>query len=100
MTRRCTVTGKGVLSGHHVSHANNKTKRKFRPNLQVASLFSDTLGATIRLRVSTHGLRTIEHNGGIDAYLLDTRDAVLTPETKVLKRRIEKARARKEAKAA
>ena len=100
MARRCRVTGKGVLSGHTVSHANNKTKRKFRPNLQIASLFSDTLGAIIRLRISTNGLRTIEHNGGIDSYLRDTRVAHLTPETKRLKRRIEKAQARKSAKAA
>jgi len=88
MARRCAVTGKGVQTGHKVSHSNIKSKRRFLPNLQVASLMSDALKRTLRLRVSVHGLRTIEHKGGIDAYLLDTRAADLTPELRRLKRQV------------
>jgi large subunit ribosomal protein L28 len=88
MSRRCSVTGKGVLVGNHVSHANNRTKRRFLPNLQVASLMSEALGQTVRLRLSARGIRTIEHNGGLDAYLLAARDADLAPEIRRLKRKI------------
>jgi large subunit ribosomal protein L28 len=95
MARRCIITGKGVQVGNNVSHANNKTKRRFLPNLQVTSLLSDSLGAPIRLRLSTHGIRTIEHNGGIDAYLLNTPNARLSPEARRLKRRVAAAAARK-----
>jgi large subunit ribosomal protein L28 len=95
MARRCIITGKGVLVGHNVSHANNKTKRRFLPNLQRTSLLSDALGSAVRLRISTRGIRTIEHNGGIDAYLLGTPDNKLTPEARRLKRRIESAVERK-----
>ena len=70
MSRRCELTGKGVLSGNNVSHANNKTRRRFLPNLQVTSLLSDILGNEVRMRISTRAIRTVEHNGGIDAYLL------------------------------
>jgi large subunit ribosomal protein L28 len=92
MSRRCEITGKGVLSGNNVSHANNKTRRRFLPNLQVTSLLSEALGQSIRLRLSTRAIRTIEHNGGIDAFLLGTPNTKLTIEGKTLKRRIEKAR--------
>jgi len=95
MARRCIITGKGVQVGHNVSHANNKTKRRFLPNLQITSMLSDALGAPVRLRVSTNGIRTIEHNGGIDAFLLGTPDRKLTVEARRLKRRIEAAAARK-----
>jgi large subunit ribosomal protein L28 len=95
MARRCAITGKGVQVGHNVSHANNKTKRRFLPNLQEASLLSDALGATVRLRLSTNGIRTIEHNGGIDAFLMATADRKLSPQARQLKRRIERAAARK-----
>ena len=95
MARRCIITGKGVQVGNNVSHANNKTKRRFLPNLQVASLLSDALGTSIRLRLSTRGIRTIEHNGGIDAYLLGTRDSKLSVEARRLKRRVAAAAARK-----
>jgi large subunit ribosomal protein L28 len=78
MSRRCQITGKGVLSGNNVSHANNRSRRRFLPNLQDSSVLSDILGAAVRLRLSTRGIRTIEHNGGIDAYLLGTPDARLT----------------------
>jgi large subunit ribosomal protein L28 len=90
MARRCPITGKGVLTGNNVSHANNKTRRRFLPNLQTTSLMSDTLGTSVRLRISASGLRTIEHRGGIDAFLRDARSADLTPELRRLKRRIVK----------
>ena len=91
MSRRCVVTGKGVLTGNNVSHANNKTRRRFLPNLQETAVLSDALGQMVRLRVSTNGLKTIEHNGGIDAFLLSVTDSKLTTEARRLKRRIESA---------
>ncbi|MBP0444217.1 50S ribosomal protein L28 [Roseomonas sp. SSH11] len=97
MSRRCGITGKGVLTGNNVSHANNKTRRRFLPNLQQTSFFSDVLGTSIQLRLSTRGIRTVEHNGGLDSFLLGTPDRALTVEAKVLKRRIEKAQAKKAA---
>ncbi|MGE0416385.1 MAG: 50S ribosomal protein L28 [Acetobacteraceae bacterium] len=100
MSRRCEITGKGVLSGNNVSHANNKTRRRFLPNLQVASLLSDVLGTEVRMRLSTRGIRTVEHNGGIDAYLLGTPNSKLTAEARTLKRRIERAQAKKSVNAA
>ena len=100
MSRRCQVTGKGVLTGNNVSHANNKTRRRFLPNLQDTSLLSDTLGSSVRLRLSTRAIRTIEHNGGIDAFLLTTPDSRLPEEALVLKRRIRRAQAKRQAAAA
>jgi len=97
MSRRCMVTGKSVMVGNNVSHANNKTKRRFMPNLQVTSLLSDALGRPIRLRLSARGLRTIEHNGGLDAWLLDTADTKLDLELRRLKRQIAKAKERRAA---
>jgi large subunit ribosomal protein L28 len=97
MSRRCAVTGKGVLSGNNVSHANNKTKRRFLPNLQQVSLLSDALKQTIRLRLSTRGLKTVEHAGGLDAWLLATPNAKLDDETKRLKRRVSRALERRAA---
>ena len=95
MARRCAVTGKGVLTGNNVSHANNKTRRRYLPNLQETSFFSDILGASVRMRLSVAGIRTVEHNGGLDAFLLSTPDRRLPTEAIVLKRRLEKAQARK-----
>ncbi len=95
MSRRCFITGKGVLVGNNVSHANNKTKRRFLPNLQATAVLSDALGHPVRLRLSTNGIRTIEHNGGLDAYLLDTPDSKLSVEARRLKRRIEQAKAKR-----
>jgi large subunit ribosomal protein L28 len=95
MSKRCTITGKGVQVGNNVSHANNKTKRRYLPNLQVTSVLSDALGMPVRLRISTNGIRTIEHNGGIDAFVLSTPDSKLSPEIRRLKRRVERAVARK-----
>lgn len=95
MSRRCEITGKGVQVGNNVSHANNKTRRRFLPNLQVTSMLSDALGVGVTLRLSANGIRTVEHNGGIDAYLLGSSAAKLTPEARRLKRRVELALARK-----
>jgi large subunit ribosomal protein L28 len=100
MSRRCQITGKGVLTGNNVSHANNKTRRRFLPNLQETSLLSDTLGLSVRLRLSTRAIRTIEHNGGIDAFLLGTPDQKLSVDARALKRRIERARDKRQAAAA
>jgi large subunit ribosomal protein L28 len=97
MARRCGITGKGVLTGNNVSHANNKTRRRFLPNLQETSFWSDVLGAQVKMRLSTNGIRTIEHNGGLDAFLLDTPDRRLPDEARLLKRRIERAQAKKAA---
>jgi large subunit ribosomal protein L28 len=94
MARRCIITGKGVQVGHHVSHANNKTNRRFLPNLQVTSVLSDSLGS-VRLRLSTRAIRTIEHGGGLDAYLMGQSASRLTPEAARLRRRIARARLRK-----
>jgi large subunit ribosomal protein L28 len=94
MARRCVVTGKGVQVGHNVSHANNKTKRRYLPNLQRTSVLSDVLGP-IRLRITAAAIRTIEHKGGIDALLRGTPDRELSPEVRRLKRRVEAAAARK-----
>ncbi len=97
MSRRCEITGKGVLSGNNVSHANNKTRRRFLPNLQETSMLSDILGAPVRLRLSTRAIRTVEKNGGIDSFLLATPDRDLADEAKLLKRRIQRAQAKKAA---
>ncbi|MBP2291809.1 50S ribosomal protein L28 [Azospirillum rugosum] len=91
MARRCSVTGKGTQFGNNVSHANNKTRRRFQPNLQETSLLSDALGQLVRLRLSTNAIRSIEHKGGLDAFLLDAKDAVLSLDARRLKRRIAKA---------
>ena len=91
MSRICELTGKGRQVGHNVSHANNKTKRVFLPNLQNVTLISDRLGRSVRLRVSTNGLRSVEHVGGLDNWLLKTRDEQLSLRVRRLKREIEKA---------
>ena len=100
MSRRCEITGKGVLSGNNVSHANNRTRRRFLPNLQITSLLSDILGLEVRMRLCTRAIRTVERNGGIDAFLLGTPNTKLTIEGKTLKRRIEKAQIKRAAVAA
>lgn len=96
MARRCELTGKGVMSGHLVSHANNKRKRVFRPNLQTVTLASDTLGESYSLKVSMIALRTVDRQGGLDAFLLKAPDAKLSMRALRLKRQI----ARKQARAA
>jgi large subunit ribosomal protein L28 len=97
MSRRCPILGKGVQTGNNVSHAHNKTRRRFLPNLQVSSMFSDALGTKVRLRLSVHALRTIEYKGGLDAFLAGVRDTDLAPEVRRLKKRIKKALANKAA---
>ena len=97
MSRRCSITGKAVQAGNNVSHANNKTRRRFLPNLQETSVLSDALGQIVRLRVASRAIKTIEKNGGIDAYLLSVSNSRLPEEALRLKRRIEKALAKKAA---
>jgi large subunit ribosomal protein L28 len=93
MTRRCELTGKLPLSGQLRSHAENKTKRKFRPNLCSVTLLSDTLGRKVRLRISAHALKSVEHRGGLDAFLMKADAAELSPQCQKLKRDIVKAKA-------
>ena len=90
MSRRCMLTGKGVQSGNNVSHAVNRTRRRFLPNLQTTRLISDILGEPVRLRLSTRALRTVEVKGGLDSFLLGTPNRKLTEEARRLKRRIQK----------
>ena len=97
MARRCSITGKGVLTGNNVSHANNKTRRRFLPNLQATSLLSDALGVSVSMRLSTRAIRTVERNGGIDAFLLGTPNTRLPAEALALKRRILRARGKQQA---
>lgn len=93
MAKKCDITGTGVMSGNNVSHANNKNRRRFLPNLQVVSLLSDTLGKIFKLKVCTKTLRTIEHNGGLDAYLESTSNTKLSEEAKKIKKSIAKKKA-------
>ena len=90
MSFRCDLTGKGPLVGHKVSHSNIKTKRRFLPNLQNVTLISDTLGRSVRVRVSTNALKTVDHRGGLDAFLLKAKDTELAPKMVELKRQIRK----------
>lgn len=94
MSRRCMITGKGVLSGNNVSHAHNKTRRKWLPNLQDFRMQSDALGERVRLRLTPRAVRSIERRGGLDAFLLATPNRKLSEEALRLKRRIERAAAR------
>jgi len=91
MSRRCELTGKSVLVGHKVSHSNIKTKRRFLPNLCNVTLQSDVLGQSVRMRVSTNALKSVDHRGGLDAFLMKARDTELSPKALDLKRKIVKA---------
>jgi large subunit ribosomal protein L28 len=91
MARRCELTGKEPQFGHNVAHSNRKTNRRFDPNLQRATLYSDALRRKVPLRVCTRALRTVQKHGGLDAYLLATADANLAPEGQRLKRKVKKA---------
>jgi large subunit ribosomal protein L28 len=93
MSRICELTGKGRQVGNNVSHANNKTKRVFLPNLQNVTLISESLEKSVKLRVSTHGLRSVEHNGGLDNWLAKTSDEKLSIKARRLKRDVVKKRA-------
>jgi large subunit ribosomal protein L28 len=90
MSRRCELTGKGAQVGHKVSHSNIKTKRRFLPNLLNVTMISDALGRSVRLRVSANALKSVDHRGGLDAYLAKARDAELSPRALDLKRQIAK----------
>ncbi len=97
MTRRCELMGTLPLSGNIVSHAVNKTRRKFRPNLCNVTLMSDTLGKKVRLRVTARALKTVEHRGGLDAFLLKANNEDLSPQCLRMKRDLKKAAATKAA---
>ncbi len=90
MSRACELTGKAVQSGNNVSHANNRTRRRFLPNLCNVTLISDALGQRYRLRISAHALRTVEHRGGLDAFLTKAPAIELSPRARLLKRQIAK----------
>jgi large subunit ribosomal protein L28 len=94
MARRCELTGKGTLVGNNVSHANNKTKRIYRPNLQHVSLASDSLGNSYVLKISMNALRTVDKVGGLDPFLLKAKDALLSPKALRLKRAVAKKTAK------
>lgn len=94
MSRRCMITGKGVMSGNNVSHALNRTRRKFLPNVQDASLYSQTLERWVKVRASAAGLRTVEHKGGLDEFLRGTAKTKLDPALRPIKVALEKADAK------
>ena len=90
MAKKCDLTGTGVQTGNNVSHANNRTRRRFMPNLHVVSLLSETLNKVFKLKICAKTLRSIEHNGGLDSYLEKTAAKNLTPEAKAIKKQIVK----------
>ncbi|MFT0892920.1 50S ribosomal protein L28 [Pseudochelatococcus sp. G4_1912] len=90
MARRCELTGKAVLTGHLVSHSNHKTKRRFLPNLVKVTLQSEALERSVRLRISAHALRSVEHRGGLDAFLIKAGEDTLSQGARLLKREITK----------
>ncbi len=92
MSNRCAITSKGVMSGNTRSHSNRKAKRRFMPNMQQLTLHSDALGQDIQMRITASTLRTIDHNGGLDNYLMTTHSKSLSEGARLLKRRIMKAR--------
>lgn len=96
MSRRCDFTGKGVMAGNNVSHANNRTRRRFLPNLQESSLLSDVLGETVQFRLTTNAIRTIEKRGGLDAFLLSTSSEKLGKKARIVKRRIKRVLAKQD----
>ncbi|WP_226782182.1 50S ribosomal protein L28 [Oceaniglobus trochenteri] len=93
MSRRCELTGKGPMSGNNVSHANNKTRRRFLPNLNEVSLMSESLGRTFKLRISAAALRTVDHRGGLDGFMAKAKDAELSADALKIKKEIAKAQA-------
>jgi large subunit ribosomal protein L28 len=90
MSRRCDLTGKSALVGHKVSHSNRKTKRRFLPNLLNVTVISDALGRSVKLRVSANALKSVDHRGGLDAYLLSAKNETLAPRLRTLKKEIAK----------
>ena len=97
MARVCSVSGKKPHFGNKVSHANNKTRRRWQPNLQICSFPSEILGKAVTLRLTANGIRTIEHNGGVDSWLMGTRNSRLSEEALKIKKQLAKAQARKAA---
>jgi len=93
MSWQCELTGKKPLVGHKVSHSNRKTKRRFFPNLRNVTLMSDALGQTVRVRISANALKTVDHRGGLDAFLLKAKNEDLAPRLLDIKRQIAKKRA-------
>ena len=93
MSRRCELTGKAAQTGHKVSHSNRKTKRRFLPNLCNVTFISDALNRSVKLRVSANALKSVDHRGGLDAFLMKAKDDELSPVARNLKREIEKKRA-------
>lgn len=91
MSRRCELTGIGPMVGNNVSHANNRTRRRFLPNLQEVTLISDTLGRSFKLRISSKALRTVDHRGGFDAFMAKAKDADLSDGALKIKKEIMKA---------
>jgi large subunit ribosomal protein L28 len=100
MSRRCELTGKSALTGHKVSHSNRKTKRRFLPNLLNVTLMSDTLGRSVRLRISANALKSVDHRGGLDAFLIKAKGEELSPRALELKRQLAKKRSEAAAPAA
>ncbi len=92
MARRCELTGKGVMTGNNVSHANNKTRRRFMPNLNDVTLASEALGQTFRFKIAASTLRTVDHRGGLDAFLAKAKDLDLSARARKVKRDVAKAR--------
>lgn len=97
MSRRCELTGKNRQIGHKVSHSNRKTKRRFQPNLLSVTVASETLGRSVKLRISAHALKTVDHRGGLDAFLMKAKADELSPRVLELKREIEKKQGAQEA---
>lgn len=97
MSRQCQITGKKLMFGNNVSHANNKTRRRFMPNIQDTSLYSEALNRMVPIRATVAGLRTVDHKGGFDAFLLDTPKAKLDADLRPLKAQVEKIVAAKKA---
>ncbi len=93
MSRRCDLTSKAPQTGHKVSHSNRKTKRRFLPNLCSVTLISDALERSVRLRISANALKSVDHRGGLDAFLMKAKDDELSQRARELKREIEKKRA-------
>lgn len=97
MAKKCELTGVGPMSGNNVSHSNRKTRRRFLPNIQAISFTSEALGRSVSMRLTAATIRTLDHNGGLDAYLTSTADSKLTAEGRKLKRAIKKALSEKKA---
>ncbi len=97
MAKKCELTGVGPMSGNNVSHSNRKTRRRFLPNMQVITYASEALGRNVTLRLTAASIRTVEHNGGLDAFLSTTADSKLTVDARKLKRQVKKALSEKQA---